>query len=262
MEMMNKMKQRLFKTKVMEQLERDLRANRNYYINMKDDYNWLEKMFSAADNTNYYMESKLDVEPFELTIGGPKTDAENARIVYENMKTLTPSQAVTSELWSYMAHIQFAEYMANRWQVKEKTNSEDNVLTPQEIKKMETVIKQRYFANRGSKGVVRNGIARIWWGAYWGYDEKRENHYELVDIIFDKQETYEHISERLYNRNRNILVASLETIKKYDYDTREIRSLYGKINSYGSDKCLDALTYEESQKLMEEFNTEINSENE
>ena len=41
--------------------------------------------------------------------------------------------------------------------------------------------------------VIRNGIARLWWAGYWGYDEKREDPYELVDVILDRQEIYEHI---------------------------------------------------------------------
>lgn len=254
------MKQRLFKTKVLEQLERDIRKNRLYYTNMKENCNWLEKMYIDASNTNYYIESSLDVEPFDLIIGGPETDAQNAKIIYEKMKFITPTQAVTSELWSYMAHIEFPKYMANRWKINEKSSSVDSSLTLEEIKKLETVIKQRYFAIRGSKGIIRNGIARLWWGAYWGYDEKREDPYELVDIIFEKQETYEHISERLFNRNKNILIASLEAIKGHHYDTRKIRSLYGKINSYGSDKCLDALSYEDAKQLMNELDIEINSE--
>lgn len=242
------MRQKIFKTKILNKLEEDIIVNKEYYIHMIDNPNWLIKMFEEAGNNNYEMTSKLEVIPFELIIGGPETDKENAKIVYEHLKELTPVQAVSSELWTYMTHIQFANYMANRWKIKD---NEDE-------KKFKEVIKQRFFAIRGSKGVIRNGIARLWWAGYWGYDENREDPYELVEVILNKQEIYEHISERSYNRNRNILIASLEAIKENNlYDRDTVRALYGKINSYGSDKHLDALDMKEARNMVKELLEEI-----
>ena len=244
------MRQKIFKTKIVNKLEEDIIINKEYYIHMKENPFWLVNMFNEAQNNNYEVDSKIEVEPFELEIGGPETDSKNAKIVYEHLKKLKPVQAVSSELWSYMTHIKFAEYMANRWPISDNDNN-----------KIREVIKQRFFAIRGSKGIVRNGIARLWWAGYWGYDENRQDPYELVDVIFDKQEIYEHISERSYNRNKNILITSLDAIKQNDFNTREVRSLYGKINSYGSDKHLDALEYEECKKMINELVNEIKEEN-
>ena len=245
------MKQKIFKTKILDKLEEDILINKEYYIHMQDNPNWLVKMFEEAGNNNYEVTSKIEVEPFDLKIGGPETDNENARIVYANLMELKPVQAVSAELWTYMTHIQFPVYMANRWKIN---NNEDE-------KKLKEVIKQRYFAIRGSKGVIRNGVARLWWAGYWGYDESREDPFELVDVILDKQEIYEHISERSYNRNKNILIASLEAIKENDFNTREVRALYVKINSYGSDKHLDALDIIAAREMVDELVEEIkNSE--
>ncbi|MDO5556903.1 MAG: DUF6339 family protein [Clostridia bacterium] len=241
------MKQKIFKTKVLNKIEEDIIVNKKYYIEMLKNPNWLKKMFEEANNNNYEVSSQIEVEQFELIIGDAKTDKQNARIVYENLKSLNPVQAVTSELWAYMTHIEFPEYMAKRWKIDDKEDE----------KKVKELIKLRYFAKRGGKGIVRNGIARLWWAGYWGYDPKRENPFELVDVILDKQETYEHISERLYNRNRNILIASLETIKENDFNSKQIRKLYGKINSYGSDKHLDALNMEDARLMVEELVEEI-----
>lgn len=242
------MKQKIFKTKILEKLEEDIIVNKEHYIHMLDNPNWLIEMFEEAGNNNYELTSKIEVEPFQLIIGGSETDRENARIVYEHLKYLKPVQAVSAELWTYMTHIQFTDYMANRWKIKDNENE----------KNLKEVIKQRYFAIRGSKGVIRNGIARLWWAGYWGYDENREDPYELVDVILDKQEIYEHISERSYNRNKNILIASLEGIKESNLNNRDsVRALYGKINSYGSDKHLDALDMNEARKMVKELIEEI-----
>ena len=245
------MRQKIFKTKIANKLEEDILINKEYYIHMQDDPNWLIKMFEEEGNTNFEVTSKIEVEPFNLEIGGPETDKRNARIVYEHLKELKPVQAVSTELWTYMTHIQFPEYMSNRWKINDNENEE----------KLREVIKQRYFAIRGSKGVIRNGIARLWWAGYWGYDENREDPYELVDVILDKQEVYEHISERSYNRNKNILIASLEAIKEHDFNTREVRSLYVKINSYGSDKHLDALNIDVARDMVNELIEEIKADN-
>jgi len=239
-------KQKIFKTRIVDKLEKEIIINKEYYIHMLENPQWLLKLLNESQNNNYDVSSKIEVEPFELIIGGPETDNENARIVYGNLKQLNPVQAVSSELWTYMTHIQFPEYMANRWRIN------DN-----EDKKLREVIKQRFFAIRGSKGVIRNGIARLWWAGYWGYDENREDPFELVDVILDKQEIYEHISERSYNRNKNILIASLEAIKENDFNSREVRLLYGMINSYGSDKHLDALNIDEAREMVQEIVEEI-----
>lgn len=241
------MKQKIFKTKILDKLEDDILVNKEYYIHMIDNPNWLTEIFKESKNNNFEVTSKIEVEPFDLILGGPETDDKNARIVYAHLKELNPVQAVSAELWTYMTHIQFPGYMANRWKINDNENE----------KKLKEVIKQRYFAIRGSKGIIRNGIARLWWAGYWGYDENRDDPFELVDVILDKQEIYEHISERSYNRNKNILIASLEAVKANDFNTRQVRLLYVKINSYGSDKHLDALDIDEARDMIEELVQEI-----
>ena len=245
------MKQKIFKTKVLTKLEEDIIVNKELYIHMEENPNWLKEMFKKSNNNNFDIYSKIEVEPFQLEKGGASTDAQNAKIVYEHLKKLTPVQAVSGELWTYMTHIQFPEYMAIRWKINDNENE----------KKIKEVIKQRFFLIRGSKGTVRNGIARLWWAGYWGYDARREDPYELVDVIFDLQETYEHISERAYNRNKNILIASLEAIKENEFGSKEVRKLFIKINSYGSDKHLDSLNYEESKEMVNELVKEIKEDN-
>lgn len=113
------MKQKIFKTKILDKLEDDIIVNKEYYIHMAENPNWLIEMLEESGNKNFEVDSKLEVKPFELIIGGPETDKENAKIVYEHLKELKPVQAVSSELWTYMTHIQFANYMANRWKIKD-----------------------------------------------------------------------------------------------------------------------------------------------
>jgi len=246
-------KQKIFKTKIVDKLEEDIIINKEFYLHMEENPFWLIEQFRKSENNNFEVSSKIEVEPFELILGGPETDKINARIIYEHLKELKPVQAVSTELWTYMTHIQFPKYMASRWKINDNENE----------KKLREVIKQRYFAIRGSKGVIRNGIARLWWAGYWGYDENRENPFELVNIILDKQEIYEHVSERSYNRNKNILIAALEAIEENDLYSRDpSRELFKKINSYGSDKHLDALDLETAREMVRELVQEIKEDEE
>ncbi len=253
------MKQKIFKTSFLEKLEDEILENREHYANMKEKPNWVRE-YKTLEITD----SVLDVEPFDLKIGGPELDAENSRIVFNNLKELSPYQATSNELWSYMTHVQFPDYMAVRWgkgiskgatvEQGETTNEEDDATNNKKQKDFNKLVLQRFFANRKyEKSVVRNGIARLWWGAFLVYDERRDDPLELVDVVFDKQETYEHVSERLYNSNKNILFAALETIRKYNLNSGAIRKLFVSINSYGSDKHLDGLDMEDAKVLMEEL---------
>lgn len=238
------MKQKIFKTKFLQKLEEDIGTNQEYYTFMQSKPYWLKDMYERANNMNYDLTSKLEIEPFELICGGPETDKENAKIIYRNLIELTPAQAVVPELWTYMTHLVFPKYMAKRWEVDKKENKTG-------------FIKERYFAVRGVKGTVRNGIARLWWAGKWAYDPNREDPYELVDIILDKQETFLHVSERSYNRNKHILVATLEAIKYYDLSSPQIKYIYKRINSYGSEQHLDALNYDEAKEMVNKIISEI-----
>ena len=237
-------KLKIFKKGILEKLENDIKKNVKLYENMQENPNWLKEEFEKQEFYNYSTTSLIEWEVPQLIIGGPETDKENARRIYEALKNLTPVQAVQAELWTYLTHIVYPEYMATRWNVKDKENKE---------KTEEIFIKARYFATRGGKGTVRNGIARLWWAGKWGYDENREDPYELVDVIFDKQETYLHVSERAYNRNSNLLKQMLQVIKDNNLDSSEIKKLFKEMNSYGSIKHLDSLEDEAAKDATMEI---------
>jgi len=236
------MKQKIFKTSIVENLENKIRENRDVYVNLEKNPQCIDELLKS-DNKSYTRESKLEVPDIELIYGGPETDVENAKRIYGALKDLTNIQAVSKELWVYMTHIQFAKYMSIRWNVA-KNETDFNEID---------FIKDRYFFSRGIKGTVRNGISRLWWAGKWGYDETRENPYELLEILLDKQETFLHVSERSYNLNKNILVASLLAIRDNKLTSSEIRLLYKKINAKGGLIPLDAFDENDSQEMVKEI---------
>ena len=239
-------KLKIFKNSVLSKLEGDIKNNIQQYKNMKNIPNWLELEFEKQDLVNYTNNSCIEWEKPELIIGGPETDKENARRIYSALKGLSPVQAVQSELWTYLTHIVYPKYMSERWNVLQK--DEENSSTE------EIFIRTRYFANRGGTGIVRNGIARLWWAGKWGYDEENEeNPFELCDIIFGKQETYLHVSERAYNRNDALLKEILLAIKEYDMNSSEIRAIFKEVNSLGSIEHLDSINRKEAHDIIHKY---------
>lgn len=240
------MEQKLFKTKVVEELENKISENKEIYTNLTQNPNVIKELLES-DNKPFEVESRLEIPKFELICGGAETDVENAKRIYEAFKELTSTQAVSKELWVYLTHVQFAKYMSIRW----NANKNDDKTNINEF------IKSRYFFSRGIKGTVRNGISRLWWAGKWGYDETRENPWELLEILLDKQETFLHVSERSFNLNKNILVASLLAIRDNRLTTPEIKVLYKKINAKGGLIPLDAFDKEDANKMVEEIVQEI-----
>lgn len=63
------MKQKIFKTKILNKLEEDIIVNQEHYIHMEENPTWLKQQFEESKNNNYEVSSKIEVEPFELVLG-------------------------------------------------------------------------------------------------------------------------------------------------------------------------------------------------
>jgi len=79
-----------------------------------------------------------------------------------------------------------------------------------------------FFAGTDSRALMRNGISRLWWSAEMTHDEKRNNKYELTEIVLLKLDITQQLLERSYGRVKPLVQGFLEFILKH------------------RDKCLDA----------------------
>lgn len=260
------MKVYFLKQKALDALEKDISENVEKYQKTEK---WAENYFASKDMPNYYFDTGIEVPDYQLVIGGPETDFENAKIIYEAFsQSINPVQASDLRLWAYLAHIQHWDYMNTRWKI-DASDEEDEESDAQEDEQGEEKksgtnkildrIGYRYFfkASRG-KAFVRQGISRLYWSAYLTYDKDNDNPYEYTEYFFSKQDIFTSITERSYARNKILILAVLKQLKAHpELGRTEIRLFLAKLNQAGAIKVLDFLDKEQAEGLCAEVMTEV-----
>ena len=246
-------------------LEKDIFDNVEKYQGTEQ---WAENYFISKDIPNYYFDTEIEVPDYQLIIGGPETDFQNAKSVYEAFsQRINPVQASDLRLWAYLAHIQHWNYMNTRWKIDvpdEEDEEDDAVREESEEKKTGANkildrIGYRYFfkASKG-KAFVRQGISRLFWSAYLTYDADNDNPYEYTEYFFSKQDIFTSITERSYARNKVLVLAALKELKAHpELGRTEIRLFLAKLNQAGAIKVLDFLDKAQAEKLCTEVMTEV-----
>ena len=252
------MKVYYMKEKALDSLQKDVEANLDRY---QSGSRWIEQYFLEKETPKYYFDTGIEVPDYELIIGGPETDFQNAKILFEAFKgKLNPIQASDLRLWAYLAHAQHWDYMRNRWKVNvpdEDEEPDDGKKAPHE-KALERV-KNRYFFNYGlGKDYVRHGIARLYWSVYLTYDEDNDNPYEYTELLFNKQDVLVNIGERSYGRNKRVALAAMKELKKHpDLSREDTRLFFSKLNQAGAITVLDFLDEEQAGQLCKKLMDEV-----
>lgn len=120
----------------------------------------------------YYLDlphiSKPDglLEKMDATTDG---DYKSAIALYEAYKCLTPLEATTSQLWESLALTDLFPYMRDRWDLKKTSDLKRAILNHFTVK---------------AHGLMRHGLAGLWWLVYLSVDEERQNKYELTEVLF------------------------------------------------------------------------------
>ena len=261
------MKVYFLKQKALDTLEKDIAENIEKYQGTEQ---WAESYFISKDMPNYYFDTEIEVPDYQLIIGGPETDFQNAKILYEAFsQSINPVQASDLRLWAYLAHIQHWDYMNTRWKIDapdEEDEEADDALGEEQGEEKKTSankildrIGYRYFfkASRG-KAFVRQGISRLFWSAYLTYDADNENPYEYTEYFFSKQDIFTSITERSYARNKILVLAALKELKAHpELGRTEIRLFLAKLNQAGAIKVLDFLDKGQAEELCAEVMTEV-----
>lgn len=255
------MKVYFLKQQCLEMLEQSVPENLDRY---QDTETWVDKFFSERERTSYYFDSKIEVDDYKLILGGPETDFENAKILYEAFRgKINLVQASDLRLWAFLAHTTHWDYMHRRWAIDatddEEAETEKNKRTA--VEKAISRVGTRYFfkASKG-KAFVRQGIARLYWSAYLTYDESNPsgNPYEYTEYFFSKQDIFTSITERSYARNKVLLIAALRKLRQHPELSRgEIRAFLARLNQAGAIIVLDFLNKEQAENLCENVMEEI-----
>lgn len=114
------------------------------------------------------------------------TDAENALIVYESLRSLTPHQASIERMWVYLCHFDSPCYVSARWLTRGMDKEE---LAVREV-------KNHFFAT-GNRGLIRdNGLSRLWWLGKIAHDVDHEKPREFLDLLLHRQDVRSALIER------------------------------------------------------------------
>lgn len=251
------------KQKALDSLQADIADNLEKY---QSESLWINQYFIDKDMPKYYFDTGVEINDYNLVLGGPETDFQNAKIVFEAFKDkLNLVQASDLRLWAYLAHAQHWDYMFSRWKIdvpdEEDEEYEEEQGNGKKASREKTLdrVKTRYFfgASRG-KAFVRQGIARLYWGAYLTYDDTCDNPYEYTEFFFNKQDIFTSITERSYARNKVLVLAVLKELKKHpDLSRAEIRLFLAKLNQAGAITVLDFLDSVQAGQLCERLMDEV-----
>ena len=255
------MKLYFMKQKALDSLQKDIADNLEKY---QMSSLWIDQYFIDKATPNYCFETDITINDYELILGGPETDFQNAKIIFEAFKNkINPVQASDLRLWAYLAHVKHWDYMHKRWNInltdEEEAGEEKGEDNKSSVKKTIDRIKTRYFfgASKG-KAFVRQGIARLYWSAYLTYDANNDNPYEYTEFFFSKQDIFTSITERSYARNKILILAALKELKKHPELSRdETRLFLAKLNQAGAITVLDFLNVEQAQQLCKKLMDEI-----
>lgn len=223
----------------------------NYY--QKDDNSWMKEEF-GDDPFIYFM----DVPEFEMaSLLDDKTAGEidfmNCKIVYENLKSLSESQASDERLWAGLCNGVFYKYMRRRHGyttagLKDKDKDATGIIS-------------RFFFSGGTRsGFYRNTIAKCWWVGRATYDSSNlVNHFEMLDSI-SASDLSTKVSDIFYSNtfasNPTILKGICDALKFYNDHAiklrvhEDIRPALQYLNAVGGATLLDVLSSDEIKDIM------------
>lgn len=217
----------------LEMLEHNIEANMKHYQGGSNEwvYEFLEK--------EHIKKFQAEVPDFELKVCKGETskmDVENVKAVYSNLKFLSNEQASDGRFWTGLAHLNFWEFMLERWEVGEKGQDENN-------------IKGRYFIGLSTsyrRSLIVNTLSKYWWVGRKLYDKEAEDPFHLLRFLeVDYATKTLDLLSSSYANNEAIIRATVEAVMELELEmarrlTREeIRKISAYLNILGGISVLD-----------------------
>lgn len=179
----------------------------------------------------------------------PTTDGDFASAValYDAYKGLRPLQAINAQFWESLSLTDLFPYMQKRWNLSEAKDLRKNILNHFTFK---------------SHGMMRHGLAGLWWLVYLSIDENRDNKYELTEYLF-KNYTLRIVRFGVGKviQHKEAAIGILQYIKDHEANIPSLENVANGLTSYfnklGAVKQLTALDrdffYNEMARNIEEF---------
>jgi hypothetical protein len=193
---------------------------------------WIEDYF--GDEWEERITNKIESnDKLELKGTLETDDIENIKIMHAALKGNDPAQLTEERFWAYLTHKVFYEYMTKRW------------LKPN--------ITDRYFVDGiSSRGLLRNGMSRLWFIGHLTYDESRDNPYELTELL--KGRVISDIFERpTVASNKNLAVGVLELIQEDETIKDNLRDLMKYFTRISGLTRLDSFEKDELKDMAKKY---------
>lgn len=206
---------------------------------------WLDELFRGRD---YLATSKLTIAALpDLRLPTSATELyelENTVMIHSVLGELNRSQAADDRLWAYLAHGPMWHYMRKRWPIEGNADKS-------------AYINEHYFV-RDARGLVRQGIARLWWFGRATCMPTAADPYVLTALLLKTTDARQQVMERQFWRNERILHPFLRRIAYWNgqnvdlYSPRErFRELCKNVNLVGGSRLLDSLAAREIANIVD-----------
>jgi len=200
------------------------------------------------------MPTPFDIKTFPKMLppkGGDLHDLENAMSLHKAFPQLTPLQAQEPRLWVRLTHVELWKYMRERWPVEK--------YLPDRGMAHRYVLARYFVAQRQSRALLRNGVARLWWTANLTYDPDRKNPYELTEVLLSRLDIAQQLLERNFGRIKTLSHAFLnyllqhraECLDNGDKSRTLVRRLAKALNFHGGVCLLDCMKGNEIRGFLD-----------
>lgn len=246
-----------FEDLVYDELYREAEQNISHYTTYGISQ-WIEEFFNSEA---YYKTSNITIQmpTLEFTKDAILTnkqkseqDLVNTRLIFDELKILSPLQATTKTLWTYLAHETYKDYVISRW-----------IKFPDDEDKKEGVIKtirKRFFVPNKQSLIRFNAISRLWWAGYLTYDENNSDRYHLTKLLFTGQQICADLLDTPFCGNKKIVMGILLGLKQYLEENISIANLSDHFRAcikymrrYAAVTNLDYLNENEIQQIFYEY---------
>ena len=176
-----------------------------------ENYNTPDNLWIRKEvlSTKIFIDFKTDVNKFELN--PEKDDLENIKILYENLKILTDTQAADERLWAGLCHDIFWKYMQQRWNLNKA------------VDKTQYILKNYFFAHGQKRSLITNALAKLWWIGRLTYNSNFENPFMLTEYLSkDINGRGFPLFGSNFSNNRTVLHTFLLTLKEFEENNNSL----------------------------------------
>lgn len=234
------------KSNALDTLKKSLPQTFKEYF-MEQDNSWLIEICEENPFGKFRNVPDFELTPLDKGLTPGEIDLNNSKILYKNLRFLTPYQAADERLWAGLCHGAFYDYVRRRW-------GYDKAISLSSEKAVDE-IKTRFFFSDGSRqSLWTNTLSKYWWAGHIFSSEG-------LDILGAKDFYTKifSIGTRSFIGNKNLRNGFIKFLQHFKAQGIEldikahIRPAMSELNKNGGAVILDCLTEEEIAAIMIEY---------